>query len=473
LSRVLLINPPKIFNALPPLGLLYIAAVLEENGVDVKVVDSAVENHSWEDVERLIEKESPELLGVPLTTPGYVSGMKTLEIAKRVDPKIKTVVGGPHATVLPDETLNYKTVDYLVRAEGENTILDLSQHVLGTKKKKLNKIPNLSYTVGKKNKHNKIVYIKDVDSIPLPARHFVPIRKYTGVMLPRKLPETQIMSTRGCPFQCTFCSKKVFGSMYRFRDPVLVVDEIEHLVDNYKIKALTFYDDGINYNPKRLEKICDEMIERGLNDEIEWKGQLRVNESFVTKPLLEKMKKSGCWLLCWGIETGDPVMLRRIKKAITFKEVKRALKISASVGIKNLGFFMAGNQFETVSSVERTINFAIELTKYGLDYPQLSLGVPYPGTEFYQIAKRHGWIRAKGWEDYQADKRSIVIQMPGLSDEYLEMALGSFYKRFYMRPSYILKQARSIKNKDDVALLKLGLKYVLGSFVEKIPYAEK
>ena len=471
MSKILLINPPETMCALPPLGLLYIAAVLERENIDVKVVDSGIEKHSWKDVERVIENENPELVGIPTNTPGITKSMKVAEIVKKIDPKIKVVFGGPHATILPEECLKNQNVDFVVRGEGEFVFVDLVKYVLGYRIK-LRDIMNLSFKLnGQIVHHPQTQMIRDLDSLPLPARHFVPIKKYPGVVLPRKHPETQVMATRGCPFKCVFCSRAVFGSTFRARDPIKVVDEIEYLVDTYRIRTINFYDDGLNYNPEWVIKMCDEMISRGLNEEIEWKAQVRVNKPFVTEEMLKKMRESGCWLLCWGIESGDVNMLKRIKKAITLDDVKRAIKMSSDVGIKNLGYFMAGNLGETVETVERTIDFALGLSEYGLDYPQLTLAVPYPGTEFYNVAKNNGWIIAEDWGDYQMDKRSIIIKMPGLPDKYLENAISRFYKKFYFRPSYLIKQLKKIKSLDDLFLIGIGLRYILKAFMERIPYA--
>jgi radical SAM superfamily enzyme YgiQ (UPF0313 family) len=473
MSDVLLLNPPEVLSDLPPLGLLYVAAVLEENKYDVNLIDCGIEKKSWDELKDIVKNEQPKIVGITATTPGISKTMKTAQLVKKVDSNIKVALGGPHATILPSECLKNKDIDFAVRGEGEFAFLNLVRYMLRDKIN-LKKIQNLSFKSNGKIVHNpQSSRIDDLDSLPWPARHFVPIEKYPGVVLPRKHPETQVMATRGCPFNCTFCSSKnVFGSTIRFRDPIKVVDEIEYLVNTYKIKTINFYDDGLNYKLDWTTKMCNEIIDRGLNNEIEWKAQVRVNKPFVTEELLRKMKEAGCWLLCWGIESGDPKILKNIKKAITLEEARRAIKMCSAVGIRSLGYFMAGNQGETIETVERTIDFCVELGDLGLDYPQLTLAVPYPGTELFEVCKKNNWLKAKTWNGYENDKRSVIVQMPGLPDEYLEKAISIFYKRFYFRPSYLLKQLFKIRKIDDFILLKIGIEYLKNAISKRVPVVD-
>lgn len=473
MSDVLLLNPPEVLSDLPPLGLLYVAAVLEKNDYDVNLIDCSIEKKSWDELKDVVKNEQPKIVGITATTPGIGKTTKTAQIVKEVNPNIKVVLGGPHATILPSECLKNKNIDFAIRGEGEFAFLNLVRYILRDKKTSLQKIQNLSFKSNGTIVHNpRSMRIEDLDALPWPARHFVPIKKYPGVVLPRKHPETQVMTTRGCPFNCTFCSSKnVFGSTIRFRDPVKVVDEIEYLVKTYKIKTINFYDDGLNYNPKWTIKMCDEIIERGLNDKMEWKAQVRVNKPFVTEELLRKMKEAGCWLLCWGIESGDPQILKNIRKAITLDEARRAIKMCSYVGIRSLGYFMAGNQGESIETVERTIRFCVELGNLGLDYPQLTLAVPYPGTELYEMCRKNNWLKAKTWDGYENDKRSVIVQMPDLPDEFLEKAISIFYRRFYFRPSYLLRQISKIRKKDDFILLKIGAEYLKNAISKRVPIA--
>lgn len=459
---LLLINPSKTFAALPPLGLMYICSVLRKK-FKVNLIDMAILDYNEKDIRQTIKKEKPSIIAVPIFTPTYKQALDVLKIAKSIDTTIITVVGGPHATVVP-ETISNKHIDYLIRGEGEYTMLELCEFIINNKGKKKN-IKGISYKENGNIKHNDHrEFIKDLDSLPWPTRDMVPMEKYEGTVLSIHQPETHVMGTRGCPFKCAFCScSNVFGRVIRFRDPVKIVDEIEFLVEKYKIKGIYFQDDGLNYRRKWIDTICNELIERGLNEKIRWKAQVRVNKQLISLEMLKKMKKAGCWLLCWGIESGNVNVLNNIHKAITLQEVRDAISLSSKAGIKNLGFFMGGNLGENKQTVFDTINFSKELINYGLDYMQWSLAVPYPGTEFYEKCKENGWLKADSWEDWIEDKRGVIIEMPELKQEWLEQTMKKAYVSFYFNPKYIFNQLKKIRSLNDIKILIHGLKSVLGA----------
>jgi len=455
--KVLLISPPKGFSPLPPLGLLYISAVLEENDIQTKVIDCPIENMGFDQIPSIIKKENPDIVGVASCTPTITFALKVLRMTKKVDKSIKTIIGGPHASAMPMDTIKNKEADFLVKGEGEVTTLELVKAI--EKNKKVDKIDGLWWRKGKKIVKNKERGpIKDLDSLPWPARHHVPVEKYPSVLIPLRLPETQVMATRGCPFRCAFCAKEVFGSTVRARDPKKIVDEIEYLVNEYGIRGLFFYDDTLNLKPKWTMKLCNEIIKREFND-VGFKGQVRVNTPLINRELLKKMKQAGFYMLAYGIESGDPKVLDVIHKNITLDEVRRAVRLTNEAGIRALGFFMIGNIGENKDTIRKTINFAKSLP---LDYAQFSIGVPYPATEFYNVVKEKGWLKAKGWEDFIPDKREALVKMPELEQEMLEHMFMKANKEFYFRPSYVLKQIKtSMRSMDDFKLAFKGLNWVV------------
>ncbi len=455
--KVLLLNSPRASAHLPPLGLLYIAAVLEKNDISVKVIDCPIEGIDFDGIPPLIQREKPTIVGVTSTTPTISFGLKTFKIVKDTDSSILTVVGGPHPTATPDDTIKNNQVDFVVRHEGEYTMLDLVKTIeIGG---------NLKDVLGLTWKNKGTVvhnpdrsFIKDLDELPYPARHFVPIDKYPSILIPLKLPESQIMSSRGCPFNCAFCSHAIYGKVVRQRDYKKVVDEIEYLSEKYSLKGIFYYDDTLNMHTKWLESLCDEIIARGLND-IGYKAQVRVNQPLVNKELLQKMKKAGFYLLAYGIESGSPQILERIHKKITLEEIERAVKLTNEVGIKSLGFFMLGNLGENKETIKETIDFAKKLP---LTYAQFSIGIPYPGTEFYEEAKKNNWLKAESWDDFIEDKRATIVEMPGLERKYLEESFRRFNKDFYFRPKYVLNQIfSSVKSWDDFVLTFKGFSWVV------------
>lgn len=456
---ILLVNPRGAIMPLPSLGLLMIAAVAKENNFSVSVVDAEIDKMTDAQLEDLIRRVKPTILGVPVFTPTYGYAVDLLKLAKRVDPGIKTVVGGPHATLYPEMVEN-EEVDFAVRGEGEVTFVELLEFLIRGKGRKED-IKGISYKEGSRAVHNpNRELIQDLDSLPWPARDMLPIEKYSGTLVPRKKPETQMMGMRGCPFKCAFCSSAIFGKTMRFRNPLNIADEVEFLIEKYRIKSLYFYDDGLNYRADWLNTICDEFIKRGINEKIEWKGQVRVNSGFVNQEMLNKMRKAGCWILAWGIESGNQTVLNNIHKAITLEEVENAIRMSSKAGIRNFGYFMGGNMTETKETVYDSIRFANKLKHLGLDYILWSLAVPYPGTEFYDVCKKNGWIKVDRWEDWRDDKQKVIIEMPGLSREWLQKTTEKAYKSFYMDPYYIAKQMSKVRSMDDVKMILNGLNTV-------------
>ncbi|MFH0829812.1 MAG: cobalamin-dependent protein [Candidatus Aenigmatarchaeota archaeon] len=456
---ILFVNPRGTFTPMPPLGLMIMSAVVREKGFTVAILDA--ENRKLDDrqLEEEIRRFKPAIVGVPVFTPTYGQALDAMRTAKRIDPSITTVAGGSHASIYP-EILDNKEVDYVVRGEGEITFLELVEFILHGKGRK-EEIKGISYMENGCLVNNPArELIQDLDKIPWPARDLLPIEKYPGILMPKRRPETQVMGMRGCPFRCAFCSSAVFGKTLRYRNPLNVVDEVEFLVERYGIKTIYFFDDGLNYRADWLNTICDEFIKRGLNEKMEWKGQVRVNSQFVNQELLNKMHKAGCWLLAWGIESGNQNVLNNIHKSITLQEVENAIRMSAKAGIRNMGFFMAGNMTETKETVNDTIRFAKKLMHNGLDYVQWALATPYPGTEFYEVCKKNGWIKVSRWEDWRDDKRHVIIDMPGLPQAWMQQSYEDAYRAFYMNPYYIARQVSKIRSIDDVKLMASGLGWV-------------
>lgn len=455
--KVLLIVPPGVEADLPPLGPMYIAAVIRKI-CDVKIYDCGVQNITFEDLPRIIKKEKPDLVGVgPATSPRIYYYFKTLRIIKKINPNIKTLIGGPHASAVPS-IIKYNFMDFLVRGEGEFTVKELIQNF--NKPKNYKKILGLSFKQNKKVIHNKPrSLIKDLDKLPFPARDLVPTTKYQGSIMPLALPETNVIGSRGCPYLCSYCFKGIFGATFRQRNPKKVVDEVEYLVKTYNIKTINFFDDDINLDPKYLANLCDEIIKRKLNH-IKYKGQARVNKNLITLELLKKMKKAGFYLICYGIESCNQRVLNRNHKGITLEEIKRTAKLTRKAGIRSLGFFMMGNLGEDLNTLEDTIQFA---SKLPLDYAQVTIAMPYPGTEFYEVAKKKGWLGAEFETDPHLTYRTITIKnRPELPYEEMQKKLRRFYIKFFFKPTYILRTLiRMFSSMDDFRLTLKGLGWIL------------
>lgn len=458
--KVIFVIPPGVESDIAPLGILYISSVIRENAL-VKVIDCGISNIGFKKLKRMISQLKPDVVGVIATSPRIYYALKTFEIVKLVDKKIKTIIGGPHASAVPS-TINDKNIDFLVKGEGEITVKELIQKL--NKPAQYGKIKGIYY-----KKNGKIIVnpprelIKNLDSLPLPARDLVPINKYPGSIMPIRLPEVNVIASRGCPFRCCYCFKGTFGVSSRFRDPIKVVDEIELIAKQYGAKTINFFDDEFNMNKEFVNEFADEILRRKLNY-LKFKAQFRANKQLIDLDLLKKLKKAGFYLICYGIESGNQRVLDANRRAIKLEEVRRAVKLTHKAGIRTLGFFMMGLLGETLKSAEDTIKFAKSIP---LDYAQVTLAMPYPGTEFYNIAKENNWIDID-YENLDVEKarhlnyRVIALKdRPDLPRKGLQKIFKKFYWGFFFRPSYIIKTfLRMFSSYDDFRLTLKGIRWV-------------
>lgn len=363
----------------PPLGLGYIASyILSKNPeLQIKILDFTIEKFSAEKWKKEIQEFNPEVVGISVLTLNFLSGALIAKFTKKLDSRILTVMGGVHATMMPEECLKYS--DIVVRGEGEITFWEIVQD------KELEVIKGISYS-----KHGKIIHNKDreriqnLDDLPFPAHHLFKVRNY------KCFPSWGIMGSRGCPFNCIFCSSpKMWGRVIRFRSPKNIVDEIEYLHSKFGIQNITFFDDALNISPQRAFKICDEIIKRGLHKRMSFTCQMRANKQLVTLELLKKMKEANFIQVEFGIESGSQKVLNSIKKSLTLDEVRRAVALARKAGISSVkGFYMIGNWDETIWDVLRTWRFTLSVKAW----PAFSISTPFPGTALYQMLSERGLV---------------------------------------------------------------------------------
>ncbi len=392
--RVTLINPPlhllyKYHTRRAPLGLAYIAAVLEKNGHSVKIIDAEAFNLSFKSIIKETKKTKPEIIGITcLTTIEHIVG-QIAELLKK-ELKIKIFVGGAHPTALPNEMLRKYKIDIVVRGEGEYTTLDLVNTI--EKKGNLKNVNGISF-----KKNNKIItnknreQIKNLDELPLPARHLLPMDKYImGHDYAIGKHQAEILTSRGCYGRCRFCDRTIFGNKIRFRSTKNVLDEIEGVIKKYDIHLFSFIDDTLTSDKKRATNIFKEIINKNLN--IEWDCTTRINT--IDKELLKYMKSSGCRNICYGIESGSQETLDYIKKDITLDQIRKAVKLTKKAGIKVHLFMMIGFPNETREKIIKTIEFAKELDG---DTVQFNILSAFPGTDLRKELIRENLIDEKEW----------------------------------------------------------------------------
>ena len=383
---------------------------------------------------------------------------RTAEVLKSTFPQVKIIVGGPHVTAVPEDLLEDKNIDIAVIGEGEYTIVELAK-LIG-ENKSFKDCKGIAFKEnGKIVKTSLRPLIEDIDALPFPSRHLLPYDKYMhSDMMSRKTKKnyTNIMSARGCPFKCIFCgSRTTFGGIVRFRNPKLVVDEIEECYNKLDIGIFGFSDDTLTVKKEHIMEICNEILKRKLN--IAWVAQARVNT--VDKEMLELMKKAGCEAIHYGYESGSQEILNNIKKGITIQQSIDATKITKEVGLKIHGYFMIGNPGETNETAKQTIELAKKLDP---DTAQFTIATPFPGTELYQMFISSG-RELKEFKDYTF-YNDVVFTPENMTKEQLLEIHKQAYKEFYLRPRYMLKAVKRLSSVSSIkrtiagfrALVKIG-----------------
>lgn len=376
-------------TSMPPLGLLYISAVLEKAGHEVRVVPSEILDLSWRQIQKEIQAFQPDIIGVTSTTENRFQSFKLIKLAKTAFPKAWTVLGGPHASMASEDCLEHiPELDLVVRGEGEMTMLELCQALEEHNNlEAMSSIQGISLRInGRVQTNPPRLPIRDLDSLPYPAFHLVPFEKYNFVFdVPGhgNLPAVNLMSSRGCPFNCNFCATPInWGRAVRMRSPENVVAEIEFLVKRYGIRVIFFFDDTFNANPKRAERICDLIIEKKL--QIFWKCDVRMD--LIDKPLLEKMKQAGLFHLSFGLEAGsERVRNTIVNKKIDISDFHRLVRWCLELDIIPNVFFIFSHPTETWEEAQETIEI-IEQYKEKIEGSIAILHI-YPGTPLERTAK--------------------------------------------------------------------------------------
>jgi len=399
-------------SSMPPLGLLYISAVLEEDGHQVNIIPADILNLNSSSIKKAMLDFKPDIIGVTSTTENRFESFDLIKLAKKTYPRALTILGGPHASMAAEDCLeNIPELDIVVKGEGEMTMQELCQ-ALDQKAdtSSLHAISGISYrTDGHVQSNPRRPLISNLDSLPFPAFHLIPFEKYNFLFeVPGKgmLPAVNIMTSRGCPFNCNFCATPInWGRNVRMRSPENVIQEIEFLIHTYGIKVVFFFDDTFNANPKRVERICDLILEKDLK--IFWKCDIRFD--LIDKSLLTKMKRAGLFHLSFGLEAGsERVRNEIINKKIDIKDFHNVVQWCQELEIIPNAFFIFSHPTETWEEAQETIRI-IEEYKDNIEGSIAILHV-YPGTPLEKTAKELGILP----KDFSWAKRycSKIITLP-------------------------------------------------------------
>jgi anaerobic magnesium-protoporphyrin IX monomethyl ester cyclase len=371
---------------LPPLGLSYVAGALEKADFQVEMLDNYMLNKPIEEVKQILAKLNPEIVGITCGSATYRRCLETARAAKETLPQCKVVVGGWHASYLPDTLLEQADVDFVVMGEGERAMVELSRQITTSNDPSL-----LAGIAGVGYKHdgslmkNAPKFIENMDEIPFPARHLLPLHLYDRTIEFLDVKPADVMSiARGCPFSCAFCeTKKLWGNTCRTFSPARVMDEVRYMVDKFGTKGIYFINDNFTIKKKQTEELCDLLRKSGLD--LEWVCDTRTD--LVNRELLEKMKAAGCQAIWFGVESGSPRILKRISRTITIEQTENAFRLCKQVGMRVACSLMLGFPDETREDLEATRRFADKLDP---DWCQFNVFIAYPDSSLYQEILQSG-----------------------------------------------------------------------------------
>jgi anaerobic magnesium-protoporphyrin IX monomethyl ester cyclase len=426
-----LVNPPPLKGVYRhqlylPMGLAYLAAVLEEDGHEVTVIDCPAQEIDLEQLKTKLASIQPDLIGITSMTPTIQSAVLSAHAAKEVCPDAMVVIGGPHATFMDEQVLaEEQAIDVVVRGEGEETLLELAQNV--SNQKALKGIEGITFrnngqTVRTPNR----LPIQKLDELPRPAYKYFSLEKYR--LFGRKM--LPIMTSRGCPSQCSFCTTaRMFGKAFRARSPKSIVDELEWLRDVHGADAFSFYDDTFTLDTKRAVTICEEIRNRKIG--LPWDCQTRVSK--VSEDLLATMRNANCQQVFFGVESGCQKILDAVNKGTTVEQNRKAIKMAKDAGLFVAISVIIGYPGETRNMLMQTIDL---VKKADPDDVYICVATPYPGTDLRRLVEEMGYEISNDWGRY--DTITPIFKNPNLSAEDIRKLRTSFYNSFYS-PKYVLR----------------------------------
>ncbi|MBN1622348.1 MAG: radical SAM protein [Endomicrobiales bacterium] len=447
--KVLLIYPPRenyIFGITPhvyieadagnyqPIGMLYIAACLEKlSGIEIKVLDAHTERYNHEDVKKIIGRFKPDIIGVYFSTYYLKDSLITVENAKNVSPKSYVVAGGPHVALYPKETIDVPSVDCVMVGESEESFSRLAELLASGKSKDIGSLDNVLTKESASNKAPSRGKVNDLDSLPFPARNMIDYKKYSSI-LTKKNPCTTVITSRGCPFKCYFCSNLESGQRVRYRSPINVVNELEQVIKDYNIYDFLFFDELFTSDKERTISICNEVLKRGLK--IRWHCRSRVD--VLDEEMVKVMKKAGCRLIQFGIETGNQRLQDVINKKLDLKKVKETVNMVSDYRIYTYADFMFGIPSETAEETRNTLEFAKSLK---LDYVAFGMFHPIPGSVFYDQGIKESKF-GDFWRDYVVDQAKVIEDHSWTrrDREKFHLIMADAYKKFYFRPGFMIRK---------------------------------
>jgi len=466
--KTLLLNPPAVrgvryvregrceqrlssfqYNMLP-VSLPSTAALLRERNHEVKILDATALNLTVAETIDAARAFSPGLVLINVSTPTFGGDAAVALLLKRALPGSFLVAFGVHVTALPEESLKASRFDAVIRREPEVTAAALADTL--AQGEPLHNVEGLSFRTQWKNlehpgpiAHNPDrPFFEDLNLLPPPALDLIDHRHYPAPVSGD--PHTLIVTSRGCPHQCTFCTARLFyGSRLRLREPAAVVDEIEKVHREQGVKLFTFWSDTFTLDREHVLGICHELLKRGLN--IRWMGNSRVDR--IDEELLLLMAKAGCQVISYGVESGAQEILDRAAKGITIAQIVRAFDLTRKSGIQSAAHIIFGLPGESSATLRQTLRL---VRKIRPDYVQFYGAIPFPGTQFYREAVAKKWLTTDDWDDFEINNN--IVATPSLSAQNLGRWRRRAYLTFYLDPRYIVSRLKGVRNPGDIRDLR-------------------
>jgi anaerobic magnesium-protoporphyrin IX monomethyl ester cyclase len=413
----------------PPLNLLYLASSLRENGYSVNIIDDNVGGAGPEELVHSLPAET-KIVGLTAATSTLGSAIRYADAVKRKDEGIKTVLGGPHVSFLPEETLERgRSVDIAVMGEGEDTLVELVSTI--EKEGDLAEVKGIAYRSGETIKVNRAREMRPhIDDFPLPARDLIRLADYRDPV--KKKPIGTMITSRGCVFGCAYCaSSRMMGGRFRARSPVSIVDEMEVLI-GMGVEDIEFIDDIFVLDHKRAGEVAKEIKRRGLD--IGFTASSRVDT--ISRPLLSELKGAGLTSLYLGIESGSQRVLDLMGKRTTLAQVHEAVRTAKELGVNVLGSFILGYPGEELSEMDETIRLSLRLK---LDFAQFSLLTPYPGTPIFEDLRSKGLLLTDDYDRFTVVDPVIDYDRLGVGRKAVSRKIVLAYLLFYTRPTYMFR----------------------------------
>jgi anaerobic magnesium-protoporphyrin IX monomethyl ester cyclase len=444
--KILLLLPRLEPNTNPPLGLAYVAASLRGHGFDVEILDPTFEDKAY--VLKRLSVPDYDVLGISAYTMNFNLGLEFALFAKSKNPDGRVVFGGIHPTILSEEVIRKEGIDFVVAGEGEQTMVELAEAL-----ENQSSLESVSGLIFKKNGQRVVnpprALIQNLDGLPFPARDLLPMKSYLTAHFGRsawavRQPSTTIVTTRGCPFRCTYCSSHLmFGRRTRYRSVANILDEIEMLIRDYGVRGLSIVDDTFIISRKHIYELADEMKKRKIKIEFICNGRVDI----IDKDVLKALKEVGCVGIAFGVESGSQYVLDHIlKKGITLEQVRKAFQWAHEVGIPTDAYFMIGIPGETEKDIQETIRFSKTLRASAANF---AITIPMPKTELFDLALEKGEISAKSWNDfdYTGDP---VFESTLLDKERVKELEKKAVRSFYFSTRFLFDQLLSLRGIPDL-----------------------